>query len=245
MEVPTTRTRAARLVGSSSAPHRASGLSVLRLDPRDTGLSGDGGETYTLSTMADDVAQILTDAGIGRAHVIGVSMGGMILVDLATRYPDSIGYAVFLAAMSPDPAAGMGPDFFAAIGADPVDATLRAMGSPSDAERRWVIEEQTRAARRSPARPEAGERHQRAAFRFGWPELERLGDIRSPALVIHGTADRVLPLDHAIAFEHGIADARLTIIDGMGHLPTQAEWHRLATVTVEFLGRDTGTTRAV
>lgn len=186
-----------------------------RLDPRDSGLSGDGGDDYTLSTM-----------------------GGTILVDLATRYPDSVGRAVFLAAMSPDPAAGMGPDFFAAIGADPVDATLRAMGAPTDADRRWVTEEMARAARRAAARPDAGERHQRAAFRLGWPELERLGDIRSSALVIHGTADRVLPLDHAIALEHGIADEQVTTIDGMGHLPTEAEWRRIDTLMVEFLNRE-------
>lgn len=60
------------------------------MDPRDTGLSGDGGNTYTLSTMANDIVAVLDDAGITRAPTIAVSMGGMITVDLVSQAHQAI-----------------------------------------------------------------------------------------------------------------------------------------------------------
>ena len=86
----------------------SSGLSVVRMDPRDTGLSGDGGDEYTLSTMADDVVAVLGAAQIDGAHTVAVSMGGMITVDLVNRFPNRVRSSVFIAAMSA-PTAGRHP----------------------------------------------------------------------------------------------------------------------------------------
>lgn len=56
---------------------------VIVFDPRDAGLSSDGGDTSTMTDMADVIA-VLDAAGVARAHVAGFSMGGLLLVDLAT-----------------------------------------------------------------------------------------------------------------------------------------------------------------
>ncbi len=218
-----------RLVGA--------GFSVLRFDPRNTGRSDDGGDTDTLSTMADDVVAVLDAAGVGNAHAMGISMGGMLLVDLASRRPSRILSQVYLSAMSPDPDAGFGDDFFADPVVDPVDATLRAMGAPDADDRAWVEQEVARAARRAPARRAAVQRHQEAAFRGGWPEPGRLGDIGGPALVIHGTADRVLPVAHAVSLHHGIDGSDLRVLDGMGHLPTAREWDLVGDLVVDHCRR--------
>ena len=114
------------------------GCQVIRYDARDTGLSGDGGTTYTLSDMADDAEVVLDAAGVGAAHLVGISMGGVILVDLASRRPERVASLVFLSALSPDPDAGIGDDFFAAFGADPLEARLQAMGETTDADRAWL-----------------------------------------------------------------------------------------------------------
>ncbi|MGH9271560.1 MAG: alpha/beta fold hydrolase [Ilumatobacteraceae bacterium] len=212
----------------------ASGLGVLRHDPRDTGLSDDGGNTYRLSEMASDVMTICDAAGLDRFHVVAVSMGGMVTVDLAVRHPRRVASLAFIAAMSPDPAAGIGEAFFDGIDADPILGTLAAMGSPAADDRVWV-EAQLQAARsRAPERPSAGIRHQEAAFRLGWRELDDLGRLTMPALVVHGTADRVLPIGHAHALAAGIEDAALHVLDGMGHLPTRAEWIQLAGLVADF-----------
>jgi len=209
------------------------GFSVLRFDPRDTGRSGDGGGTYSLSTMADDVITVLDDAGVEAAHLIGVSMGGMLLIDLGSRHPSRVLSETFVSAMSPDPDAGFGDDFFASFGADPVDAGLRAMGSPTDGDREWLIEGLARAELRAPTRPAAAERHQEAAFRGDWLSQDRLADISVPALVIHGTDDRVLPVGHALALDRGIARSTLHLTEGMGHLPTPREWTLIGDLVVD------------
>lgn len=210
------------------------GFAVLRLDTRDTGLSGDGGDSYTVSTLADDVATVLDDAG-GRAHVLGFSMGGIVLTDLVARHTDRVSSCCFVSAMSPDPQAGIGEDFFAFGEPDLVEATLHGMGTPTDRDRQFVEDEIRRALERAPARPEAGERHQAAALRFGWPELEVLASVDAPSLAVHGTVDRSLPVAHAQAFGRQMPTCQVKIIDGMGHIPTRSEWKAVADLVVAHL----------
>jgi pimeloyl-ACP methyl ester carboxylesterase len=164
-----------------------------------------------------------------------LSMGGLILIDLAIRAPERLLSATFLAAMSPDPNAGMGPAFFDGIGSDPIDGTLAAMGAPSASDREWLTGEVARAAARAAPRPDAGERHQEAAFRLGWPTLEALGAFDLPTLVVHGSADRTLPNAHAEALARGVPGAQLAIVDDMGHLPTRREWDHIANLVVAHL----------
>ena len=208
----------------------AGGCAVLRVDRRDTGLSDDGGDAYTLATMADDFAAVATAAGIDRVHVVGLSMGGMVAVDLAVRHAEHIASVVFLSAMSPDPQAGMGPRFFDGIGADPVVGTLASMGAASDDDERWMRDRVATAQARAAPRPDAAFRHQQAALRLGWPTPDDLAAIAAPTLVVHGAVDLVLPVAHAHALAGRIPDARLHLVDGMGHLPTRREWTMLAGV---------------
>jgi 3-oxoadipate enol-lactonase len=206
------------------------GCQAVRFDPRDTGRSGDGGPTYTMRTMADDVLVVLDAVGVERAHLVAFSMSGLHLVDLATRAPDRLASATFLSAMSPDPDAGFGEYFFVALD-DEVDAAtlvLGAMGSPTAEDRAWVEDELARAAARAPSRPEAAQRHMDAAMRVGWPGLEQLAQVRVPTLVLQGDADRTLPLLHGQALAKGIDGAELVVVPGMGHLPRPGEWDVLA-----------------
>lgn len=209
-------------------PLREAGLGVLRYDPRDTGMSGDGGDDDTLATMADDVLVVLDAAGVDRAVLVGVSMAGLLLVDVASRAPERVAALAFVSAMSPDPDAGMGPDFFAALDGDPLDLYVGAMGQVGEADRAWAAAELAAAEQRAPRRPDAVARHQEAAMRFGWPTPDLLADIDVPTVVVHGTDDRVLPVAHAEALATGIGSARLEVRDGMGHLPRPHDWKAIA-----------------
>ena len=213
----------------------ARGCRVIRFDPRDAGLSGDGGSTYTVSDMGDDVIAVLDAADVTSAHLVGLSLGGLILVEVASRRPELVGSVGFLAAMSPDPDAGMGDDFFAESGANPLEDMVRAMGPVSEDDRSWVRAELARAAGRAPARPDAGARHQDAALRFGWPTLEQVEEISKRALVIHGDFDRVLPLAHSQTLHRAIAGSRLVVMAGMGHLPRPTEWDTIAEHTARHV----------
>src|SRR5262245_21493090 len=74
------------------------GLNVIRFDNRDVGLSTSfadaptdaSGAAYRLSDMAADVLAVLDACGIGRAHVMGLSMGGMIVQALAIEHPERL-----------------------------------------------------------------------------------------------------------------------------------------------------------
>jgi 3-oxoadipate enol-lactonase len=216
---------------------RAAGFSTLRYDPRDTGLSDDGGDTYTMSTMAEDSIAVLDAAGVDAAHVMGVSMAGLIMVEMAAHHPDRIASLLFVSAMSPDPDAGMGEDFFLGLEGEPLDNYLRSMGEISDGDRDWVVAELDAANRRAPSRPEAAQRHQEAAFRLGWPTLADLARISAPAAVVHGRLDRMLPVAHGEALARGIAGATLEVLDTMGHIPRPQDWEAIATTAVDLAAR--------
>src|SRR4051794_4129276 len=69
----------------------AEGFRVIRFDNRDVGLSSKlEGVEYTLADMADDAVAVLDAAGVGTAHVMGCSMGGMIVQRLAIDHPDRL-----------------------------------------------------------------------------------------------------------------------------------------------------------
>lgn len=220
-------------------PLVACGLQVVRIDPRDTGLSDAGGDTYSLADMADDAVAVL-DAAAGpgaAAHWVGVSMGGMQLVDIATRHVDRVASLTFIAGMSPDPDAGFGEAFFAELPDDPVEVLVGALGEVTDDDVAWVRSEVAQAATRAPPRPGASDAHMTASMHFGWPTLDRLAEIHVPTIVAHGTEDRTLPIAHAEALGNGIAGAEILIRQGMGHLPRPADWDTLAREVVAMVSR--------
>jgi pimeloyl-ACP methyl ester carboxylesterase len=217
-------------------PLVAVGCRVLRYDPRDTGLSPAGTDDDTLDVFAADALSVLDAAGEASAHLVGFSMGGLILTDVVVQAPDRVRSLSFLSAASPDPEAGIGPDFFDMVGDEPVSTFLAAMHEPSAADRAWIEGELARSEQRAPVRPEAGMRHQEASFRSEWLPLSVLADVQATTLVVHGDADRKLPLAHAEAFA-SIDGARLEVVPGMGHLPRPAQWDAIASLVVEHIVR--------
>lgn len=215
-----------RLVSESLV---GAGLPVVRYDPRDTGLSDDGGDDYSLVTMADDALAIAeAAAGPGPVHWLGVSMAGLQLVDLAVRAPARVASLTFVSAFSPDPEAGFGEFFFDGLPDDPTEAYLVSMGAIDDDDRAWAVRHVAEAADRAPTRPEASAAHMAAVGRAPWPTLDDLARVHAPTLVVHGTDDRTLPLAHAAALGNGIAGAEILVRDGMGHLPRPADWEVIA-----------------
>jgi pimeloyl-ACP methyl ester carboxylesterase len=227
------------------------GLRVVRFDNRDIGLSTKfetaapidlaaafaramAGKSvdapYTLDDMVADAIGLMDALGIGNAHVVGASMGGMIAQIVAARYANRTRSLTSIMSSSGEPGR-LPPGKPEAISAllaprpHPDDrenvikagvTILRVIGSPgfptSEADLRAKVEQ---AADRSYYPPGAG-RHLLAILASG-SRVELLRQIRVPTLVIHGADDPLVPVEGGKDTARHISGAVLKIIPGMGH----------------------------
>ncbi|CAM3034580.1 Aclacinomycin methylesterase RdmC [Sphingomonas antarctica] len=185
---------------------------------------------YTLEALAADAVGVLDHLGIAQAHIVGASMGGMIAQIFAATYPERVLSLTSIMSTSgrkelKKPALSLQlrmlkrrqHDAPRATKIAEVMNTLRLIGSPDqgaqvDAERAALA---TRAVDRS-FYPD-GARRQLGAIIASGDRVAALGRITAPTLVIHGTADRLVPPDGGEDTARLILGARLEMIPGMGH----------------------------
>jgi len=206
----------------------ARGYRAIRFDNRDTGLSTWPSDAYVLKDMAADGMAVLDAAGVAKAHIAGVSMGGMIVQRMAIDYPDRV---LSLTSIMSAPSGNVvaTPEAMAVIANPPPspDAdyeafvahgvkNARTIGSPAypwtDAElRERVIAEHKRAFN------PAGVGRQRRAIGADGDRTEELRKLNVPTVILHGADD---PLVQPIGGEQtaaAIPGAELRMIPGMGH----------------------------
>ncbi|MEM7409273.1 MAG: alpha/beta fold hydrolase [Myxococcota bacterium] len=182
---------------------------------------------YDLHDMADDVVGLMDALGIANAHVAGISMGGMITTVVGYRHPDRVRSLVPIMASTGAP--------------DLPPATPEAMAvltTPAPTEREAYVAHQVRSAKviGSPGFPtpeaELAEMAGRVFDRAFHPEgslrqfvaVGATGDrsaqvatITAPTLVIHGTADPLVPVACGRDIADKVPGARWLEIEGMGH----------------------------
>ena len=208
----------------------AKGYRAIRLDNRDTGLSTWPAEKYALADMADDAIAVLDAAGVKKAHIAGVSMGGMIVQRMALDHPERVLSMTSImsttgepSTMSPHPVAGAvlsapAPDpaaDYQAYVAHGIN-NARIIGSPAypwtdDEIRGRVIAEHARAFN------PPGVARQMSAVRGDGDRTEALKGLKLPVVVLHGADDPLLPKAGGEATAAAIPGAELRIVPGMGH----------------------------
>lgn len=183
---------------------------------------------YSLQDMADDSLGVLDALGIARAHVVGASMGGMIAQRLAASAPQRTASLVSIMSSSgarklPGPRA----DVAAALMRRPASRTeaalvahslgmLRLIQSPAYPQDDQVVAERIRRALHRAYRP-AGVVRQMLAIVADRGRAELLQRIASPALVLHGEADPLVPIACGRDSAQRIPGARFVAVPGMGH----------------------------
>jgi pimeloyl-ACP methyl ester carboxylesterase len=174
----------------------------------------------TMAALADDAAALLTALRIPRAHVYGLSMGGMVAQELALRHPARV-WGLILGGTTPGGpfAPRLGPaDVLAIARAGMEERGLRAplLFSPEfrreHPERVRELVRHFTAHRSSVAAIGA---QTLASARFS--SLPRLGRLRAPTLVMHGERDRLVPLAASRLLAARIPDAELAVVPGAGH----------------------------
>lgn len=191
---------------------------ILRLDTRGHGASDAPNGDYTLGLLADDVATAMAAAGIDRAPVAGVSLGGMVAMELALTHPERVSALALICTSATmdksawqDRATKVRAGGTAAI----ADLALQRFFSPAFARSQPGVVESVR--RTLTGMSAAGYAGAAAAIR-DMTIHERLGDLACPTMVVVGECDSSTPFtghgEHLLA---GIANAELRRLD-CGHL---------------------------
>jgi pimeloyl-ACP methyl ester carboxylesterase len=240
----------------------ARGVFVIRYDNRDVGLSSKfdhvsfdardamralaAGEAldvpYRLSDMARDGIAVLDHLGIERAHVAGVSMGGMIVQTMAIEHPDRLLSMTSIMSTTGDPDVGQ-PSADARrllLTRTPGDleghvahrlATARVWGSPAHFDAPRLTANATEEFDRS-CEP-AGVTRQYFACLASGSRTAALRDVTVPTLVIHGDADALIDQSGGRRTAHAVPGARFELIEGMGHDLPPGLWDRLVGLLTE------------
>ncbi len=249
----------------------ARGFWVIRFDNRDVGLSTHMDEagipdlravvqaqmlgqpvpsSYTLDDMAEDAIGLLDALNVKSAHVVGISMGGMIAQTLAIRHPDRVRTLTSImsatgrgGAPRPKPEAQWilvtpAPTERAAYVEHSLQLwrTLNGPAFPLDEEHVRVRAEQGFERGVNPA----GTTRQLVAIMASGSRAEALKTLTLPTVVIHGDADPLIPVEHGIETAETIPGAERMIIPGMGHnLPPAATPQVVDAIARHVRGRET------
>jgi pimeloyl-ACP methyl ester carboxylesterase len=221
------------------------GFHVVRFDNRDVGLSTKlDGQDYALADMAEDAIAVLDALGVEEAHVMGCSMGGMIVQRLALNHPDRV--LSLTSVMSRTGEAGYGESSEEAL------SFLLAPPAPSRAayidrqvaahhvygsKPEWLDDDAIRARAAAAYNrcfcPEGVGRQMHAVMADG-SRSEALAELDLPALVIHGSRDTLIDPSGGRRTAEVIPGARYVEIDGMGHDYPPPVWKEWVAVWSDF-----------
>jgi 3-oxoadipate enol-lactonase len=223
------------LIQGMSATHLAWGrpfldelersFEVFVFDNRGMGLSGRAELPFTIADLAADTAGLFDALELESAHVVGISMGGMIAQELALAHPERIRTLTIGASYCGGPEATlMAPEDLQMLGtafaSGDRDQVFRAMWeinlSPGfrEDDSRYAAFAEMAAALSSP-QPVIMQQMRACAIH---DTHERLGQIDLPTLVIHGDVDRLLGYSNGRQIAAAIPGARLETLEGVGHM---------------------------
>ena len=241
------------------------GFFVIRFDNRDVGLTtkiDEAGEPdfvkaymaiqsgqpfeapYTLEDMADDAAGLLDALNIEKAHICGVSMGGMIVQVLTLRHPSRVLSLISIMSSTGNPDIPRG---------DP--EVGRVMTTPAPSDREGYVEYYVKLRRllngsnfpydEAKNREHAGRAYDRSFYPPGigrqslaimtnGNRKSKLASIKAPTLVIHGKDDPVIRVEGGKDTHEAIPGSKLLIIEGMGHNLPSETWVQISKAIAEI-----------
>lgn len=211
------------------------GFFVIRYDNRDTGKSTcypPGKPEYTFEDLADDAIHVLDSYNIEKAVIMGMSMGGMLTQMMALRHPERVRGIVLLSSMYF--AAGAENLQYSSEEVNEFFATFGQKTPENDDELVEYAISQWRITSKS-SRPKDWDhirdmvtldikraanylsRVNHSYAQVTGDELGRIAKIQTPALIIHGTEDVVIPYIHGVMLAKTIPDSVLYTMEGAGH----------------------------
>ena len=212
------------------------------VDNRGSGLSDLPAGPFSVADMAGDVIAVLDDAGVRRAHTMGVSLGGMMAQELAVDHPDRVD-ALVLVSTTPGwpfafPMPAVSVRLFAATRSMTREAALRrhaenALSAYTIERQPEVVDRLVDVQRSRQADPRAASAQAAAGARYAG--RLRQTRIRARTLVVQGTADTVVAPGNGKLLADRIPGAQLMIFPDLGHLLFWQDPDGFATAVISFL----------
>jgi 3-oxoadipate enol-lactonase len=201
------------------------GFDVVAFDNRGIGLSERISDPFTIVEMAEDTAELLERLEIESAHVVGISMGGMIAQELALAHPGRLRSLTLGCTYCGGEGSRLMPQdsvekLMAGMSSGDRDKAIRA-GYEVNLSPSFRAEEDAYAAFHEmatsvPAAKQVIELQAQAIF--GHDTSGRLGEITAPTLIIHGTVDGVLPFANGEQIAALMPSARFEVLEDVGHM---------------------------
>jgi 3-oxoadipate enol-lactonase len=220
-------------------PDLAERFRVVRYDTRGHGRSPVPDGPYTIDDLADDVVALLDRLGVDRAHVVGLSLGGMTGLRLAARDPERVDRLVALCT---------GPHLAPASAWTDRAATVRAEGTAAVAEAvvgRWFTPGYLEA---HPDVRKAGEQMVADTPAEGYAACceviaamdlrDDLPRITAPTLAIAGADDPATPPYHLERIASAVPDARLLVVPDSAHLANAQQPGTITPAIIDHLTRE-------
>lgn len=191
------------------------------IDHRSHGLSPKTTDRFEIEDVADDIAAVLSEAGVTTAHVVGYSMGGAIAQAMAHRHPNLVDHLVLLATFAAHPGWWRPARVIATVlirawervtgtgSAEVRAAYLLLTGAVAPHHGRWLWEETHRRD------PEAGAAASLALLRFD--SRSWIGRLRHPTLVIIPARDQLVPVAWQYSMAASIPGATVVELAGARH----------------------------
>ena len=201
---------------------------IFVIDNRGTGESDKPDTEFTLGDMAADIAAVLDHAKTPRAHIFGISMGGMIAQEFALAYPERTRGLVLGCtncgashSVPADPAAIA--NLIPAPGIDPIEQARRAFSVAcgkaflNSAAGQEILSQAIAEMGNYPITPMHTFMRQGQAI-GSFDSFARLGQIKSPTLIIHGDDDSIVPYPNAEVLQGAIAGSKKHTLKAAGHM---------------------------
>jgi len=232
------------------------GYRVIRFDNRGTGLSSEVDTQFSIQDMADDAYKILDHLDVSFAHIVGMSMGGMIAQVMAIDQPHRFRtLTLFMSSAyldDPDlPSMDMGKfvKFIATGIRHGVPRTQKSTLRSTIAVRKVLAQNLSETRMRTLIEQSLYNDKYRKGFNPNTFRLqsqalnnlesryEPLSKLQIPTLVLHGTSDPLIPVEHGIKAASIIPDARLVLLEGMGHDLSFEHTEELHTAIFSLIGK--------
>ena len=214
-------------------PPLAERLKVIALDSRGAGGSDKPDLPYTTAMMAEDALAVLSAAGETSAYWFGISLGGMIVQQVALSHPAAVRGLI----LSATHCGGAGPGSPMPVPPGPAGQVPPRYANLYDLtflreQPEWVAQD----ARHFGKMPLHAIHRQDQAVR-NHRACERLLEIDQPALIIHGRQDRMVPAERAEELAAGIRNSELHILEPAGHQVHSEKFETVVALVLRFIER--------